>query len=134
MIFIDLLSKYIDLIIANKYLVNKLIFMKISIQIIAILLLIVFVQNISFKKEFNSADPKALCLNGAQSFLYTQSQSINAPTGLIIYFMPTPTPIFCGGNSLANSLDRCVTAYDEVNSYWSSELNITSGLLSDSAY
>lgn len=48
--------------------------------------------------------------------------------------MPTPTPIFCGGNTLPNSLDKCVTAYDEVNTYWTSDLNITSGILSDPAY
>ena len=48
--------------------------------------------------------------------------------------MPTPTPIFCGGNTLPNSLDKCITVYDEVNTYWTSDLNISSGILSDPAY
>lgn len=108
--------------------------MKISTQIAVISLLIVIATNTVFKKEVNSADSKAQCLNGAQSFIYSQSQQIKSPSGIIIYFMPTPTPVFCGGASLSASLDRCVIAYDEVSTYWTSEMDISSGLLSDSTY
>jgi hypothetical protein len=48
--------------------------------------------------------------------------------------MPTPTPLFCGGNSLSTSLDNCVIISDEVSSYWVNQLNISSGILADPAY
>lgn len=81
---------------------------KISHKIILLLTLIAMLQAVIFQKEVNSADPKALCLNGVQSFIYASNLTSSAE-GIIVYFMPTPTPIFCGSNSLSSSLDYCIT-------------------------
>lgn len=86
--------------------------MKISRDILALLILLITTNSAIFNKEINNVDPNALCLNGAQSFVYTQSKTITSPDGILVYFMPTPTPIFCGGNTLSNSLDNCAIASD----------------------
>jgi hypothetical protein len=45
--------------------------------------------------------------------------------------MPIPTPIFCGASTLSTTLDNCITVSNEVTSYWTTQLNITSGILAD---
>jgi hypothetical protein len=84
---------------------------KISLKITFLLSLITVLQAVIFNKEVNSADPKALCLNGAQSFIYDANLTASAD-GILVYFMPTPTPLFCGGSSLSSSLDNCITISD----------------------
>jgi hypothetical protein len=83
----------------------------ISSQALLLLALTITLQAVILNKEINSADPKAVCLNGAQSFIYVSNLTSNAD-GIIVYFMPTPSPIFCGATSLSASLDNCLLVSD----------------------
>lgn len=85
---------------------------------LGLLVLVAAVKGITFDKEVHSDDAKALCLNGAQSFVYVEAKAKTAPEGIITYFMATPSSTFCGGSSLSTSLDKCVTVSDEITSYW----------------
>ncbi len=84
---------------------------KISCQTLLLITLTITLQAVILNKEINSADPKAVCLNGAQSFIYASNLTSNVE-GIIVYFMPTPTPIFCGSTSLSASLDNCLIIND----------------------
>lgn len=48
--------------------------------------------------------------------------------------MDTPSSPFCGNNSLSTSLDSCINAQNQFTSFWSSKLDINSGLLVDNSY
>lgn len=63
-------------------------------------LTITLAQAVIFNKEVNSADAEALCLNGAQSFIYTNNFSASADK-IIVYFMQDSQTTFCGGQSLS---------------------------------
>lgn len=84
---------------------------RILLQGVILLALAITIQGVIFNKEVNSADPRAVCLNGAQSFIYAANPTTSAD-GIIVYFMPTPSPVFCGGNSLSSSLDNCLFVSD----------------------
>lgn len=114
------------------YIINQI--MQISRLVLVLLVLVAAVQTIMFDKEVHSDDAKALCLNGAQSFVYVEAKAKASPEGIIAYFMATPTSIFCGGSSLSNSLDKCVTISDEITSYWTPQITISGGMIDDSAY
>lgn len=108
--------------------------MQISRSVLGLIVLVVMVKGITFNKEVHSDDAKALCLNGAQSFVYVEAKAKTAPEGIITYFMATPSSTFCGGSSLSSSLDKCVTVSDEITSYWTAQLTVSGGMLDDPAY
>jgi hypothetical protein len=99
-----------------------------------ILLLASTLNAVKFAREVNRLDSEALCLDGQQSFLYTSDLANSTIDGLLVYFMPSPTPIFCGNSSLSTSLDNCIAMQSEIQMLWKDQYDFSFGILADPRY
>jgi len=102
-------------------------------NIIVFISIICIIKSIVFKKEINTQDSSALCIDGSPSFFYLINNSASS-NGLIIYFMNTPNSTFCGSDSLSSSLEKCLTIQSQISTYWKDTIDINDGILVDENY
>lgn len=85
-------------------------------------------------KTTNRLDSDALCLDGQQAFVYLKQGQSTFSSGLLMYFMGLDSFSYCGSSTLLSSLENCLVTQAQISSFWSQNISISSGILTDSTF